>query len=62
MYYGSTAGKYAYTRQPMGIDCAPNIFQSIMIDLLGDLEHILVYIDNILVLQKIGESEADHMK
>ena len=46
----------------MGIACAPDIFQSIMMDLLGDLEFCLVYIDDILIVQKIGESEADHMK
>ena len=45
----------------MNIACAPNIFQSIMMELLGDLEHVLVYIDNILIIQKFGESEADHL-
>ena len=54
--------KYAYKRLPMGITCAPNIFQSIMMDLLGDLDFVLVYIDDILIVQKVGESEADHMK
>ena len=33
-----------------------------MMDLLGGLEHVLVYIDHILIVQNIGESEADHMK
>ena len=33
-----------------------------MMELLGDLEHVLVYIDGILIVQRIGESEADHMK
>ena len=55
-------GKYAYKCLPMGIACAPDIFQSIMMDLLGDLEFTLVYIDDNLIVQKIGESEADHMK
>ena len=54
--------KYAYKLLSMDIACAPNIFQPVMMDLLGDLEHVLVYIDNILIVQKIGESEADHMK
>ena len=38
-------GKYAYKRLPIGIACAPNIFQSILMELLGDLEHVLVYIE-----------------
>ena len=55
-------GKYAHKRLPMGIACAPDVFQSIMMELLGDLEHVLVYIDDILIVQKIRESEEDHMK
>ena len=55
-------GKYAYKRLPMGIACAPDIFQSIMMDLLGDLDYVLVYIDDILLLQRHGETEEDHLK
>ena len=40
----------------MGIACASNTFQSIMTELLGDLEHVLVYIDDILIVQKVEES------
>ena len=46
----------------MGIACAPDIFQSIMMDLLGDLDFVLVYINDILIVQKVGKSEADHMR
>ena len=31
-------------------------------DLLGDLDYVLVYIDNILLLQRHGETEEDHFK
>ena len=55
-------GKYAYKRLPMGIVCAPDIFQSIMMDLHGDLDYVLVYIDNILLLQCHCEKEKDHLK
>ena len=54
-------GKYAYMRLPMGVACAPDIFQSIMMDLLGDLDYVLVYIDDILIIQRVGESEDDHL-
>ena len=55
-------GKYAYTRLPMGVACAPDIFQSIMMDMLGDLDYVLVYIDDILIIQREGESESDHLQ
>lgn len=42
-------GKYQYLRLPMGIKNSPDIFQSIMMDLLGDLEYARTYIDDILV-------------
>ena len=54
-------GKYAYQRLPMGVACAPDIFKSIMMDLLGDLDYVLVYIDDILIIQRVGKSEADHL-
>ena len=46
----------------MGIASAPDIFHSIMMDLLGDLDYVLVYIDDILSLQRHGETEDDHLK
>ena len=46
----------------MGIASAPDIFQSIMMDLLGDLDFVLVYQDDILLLQRQGETEDDHLK
>ena len=33
-----------------------------MMDLLGNLDYILIYIDDILVLQCHGKSEKDHLK
>ena len=46
----------------MGLASAPDIFQSIMMDLLGDLDYVLVYIDDILILQREGETEEDHLR
>ena len=42
-------GKYLYSRLPMGIKNSPDIFQSIMMDLLGDLDYAHTYIDHILI-------------
>ena len=42
-------GKYQYLRLPMGITSSPDVFQSIMMDQLGDLDYARAYIDDILV-------------
>ena len=55
-------GKYAYQKLPMGIACTPDMFQSIMTELLGDLSYVLVYIDDVLILQRDDETEADHLE
>ena len=55
-------GKYCYTRMPMGVASAPDAFQSIMMELLGDLDFVLVYIDDILCIQREGESVDKHLK
>jgi Reverse transcriptase (RNA-dependent DNA polymerase)/Aspartyl protease len=52
-------GKYRYRKLPMGIASAPDIFQSIKDELLGDLEFVRVYIDDILIVSD-GTFE-DHM-
>ena len=53
-------GKYRYKRLPMGIKNSPNIFQSIMMDLLGDLEYTRSYIDDILITS--SGSFEDHLE
>ena len=52
-------GKYRYKRLPMGIMNSPDIFQNIMMDLLGDLEYTLTYIDDILITS--NDSYEDHL-
>ena len=53
--------KYACKRLLMGIAYAPDIFELIMLDLLSDLDYVLVYINDILLLQRQGESKEDHL-
>ena len=55
-------GKYAHLRMPMGIASAPDMFQSIMNEILGDLPYVLVYINDVLCLQEEGKSAKDHLK
>ena len=44
---------------PMGVSRAPNIFQSVMIDILLDLDYVLVCKDNILVIQQVEQTRGD---
>jgi len=52
-------GKYRYKRLPMGISSAPDIFQHIMHDILGDLDFCRVYIDDVLIIS--DGSFEDHL-
>ena len=55
-------GKYSYKRLPMGLASAPDIFQSVITELFFDLDYVLVYIDNILILQREDETENNHLE
>jgi len=52
-------GIYQYQVLPMGISNAPDIFQSIMMRLLGDLDYVHVYMDDILITS--SGTFSDHM-
>jgi len=41
----------------MGVSCAPDIFQSKMNGLLGDIEGVRAYLDDILILSKSNYTE-----
>ena len=46
----TTWGKYKYLRLPMGISCAPDMFQEKMSNLVAHLDFTRAYIDDLLVL------------
>jgi hypothetical protein len=52
-------GEYSYLRLPMGLACSPNIFQAIMSELMGTLEFVQTYIDDLLCITK--GSMDDHL-
>ena len=54
-------GKYSYERLPMGIATSPDIFQKAMNDIFGDLDYVLVYLDDILILSNDQDSFQDHL-
>ena len=45
-------GKFAYQRLPMGVACAPDIFQSKINELLGKIKEVRSYMDDILMITK----------
>ena len=51
---------YEYLQLPMGISCAPDIFQSKIARLLGDLEFVKAYLDDCLIVTK--SSFDDHLE
>jgi putative transposase len=52
-------GKYWYKRLPMGIKNSPDVFQAVINDLLGDLDFVQVYLDDILITS--NGSFQDHL-
>lgn len=53
-------GKYKYKRLPMGIACAPDIFQEKIHQLMGDLQYIRAYLDDILCIT--NRTFEDHLE
>ena len=53
-------GKYSYLRLPTGIAGLPDIFQEKMSGLMGDLEFVRTYLDDLLILTK--SSFVEHIK
>jgi len=46
--------KYSYLRLPMGVACSPNIFQAKMSELMGTLEFVRTYIDDLLCIPRLA--------
>ena len=51
-------GLYRYIRLPFGIASAPAIFQRTIDELLQGLEHVMCYIDDIIIT---GKDDAEHL-
>ena len=52
-------GFYQYNMLPMGVVVATDIFQARLGDLLGDLPHVVVFLDDILIVS--AGSFDDHL-
>jgi len=53
-------GIYRYRRLPMGLNISPDLFQEHMSKLFADMQHVLVYIDDLLVFT--NGSYEDHLE
>lgn len=51
-------GLYRYERMPFGIANAPAIFQSFMEQVLNGIEHVVVYLDDIIIT---GSNDEEHL-
>ena len=51
-------GRYRFKRLHMGINIAPEIYKRKMYELLGDVDGVLIYMDDVIVFEK-SESEHD---
>jgi hypothetical protein len=46
-------GKYSYKRLSMGIAGSPDIFQGKMLELMGSLEYVRAYLDDLLCIFQV---------
>lgn len=53
--FNTPYGRYRFLRLPFGINAAPEIFHSEMVRLFGDIEGIIIYIDDFLIFSKTIE-------
>ena len=62
-YTGMTDGekKYVWNFMPQGLRNAPMIFSKIMNQILGDLDFVVVYIDDIVIFSKTAEEHLRHL-
>ena len=55
-------GKYQYRVMPLGLVNAPSTFARYMADLFSDLDFVLTYLDDILVLSHSVEEHHEHLR
>ena len=53
---------YAFKRMPYGLVNAPRTFQMTMMDILGDLEYVKVYLDDVLIYSDTHENHILHIQ
>ena len=57
--FGTSIGRFAWAHVPYGLGSAPELFQSILSDILCDIPNVLVFLDDILFAAKtISEHDS----
>ncbi|XP_067950480.1 uncharacterized protein [Watersipora subatra] len=56
------SGRYAFNRLPFGISVAPEVFQRYMNELLGDIERVIIHMDDILIHAATREIHDDRFR
>ena len=57
--FGTIIGRFAWARVPYGLRSVPELFQSILSDILCDIPNVLVFFDDILIAAKtISEHDS----
>lgn len=60
--FATPFGNYRFLRLPFGIKTAPSVFQKINFDIFGDIENVLIYFDDILIMGKDRKSHDETLK
>ncbi|KAG6590829.1 Retrovirus Polyprotein [Phytophthora cinnamomi] len=55
-------GKFQFKRLPMGISTAPDEYQACMERILGDLDFVIVYLDDILIFSENPVEHLEHLR
>ena len=57
--FSTTFGTYSYAVAPMRITAIPSVFQNIMAELIGDMDNVFCYVDDIPIW---SNNMVDHLK
>ena len=53
---------YHFKRMPFGLCCAPQTFQRVMQRILGDLDFVEVYLDDVVIHSRTPDEHVDHLR
>ena len=55
-------GKIPVQSLPMGVSIVPDVFQNVMNSIFADIDYVLVYLDDILILSNNNETYEQHLE
>lgn len=60
--FATPYGNFRFIRMPFGIKSAPSVFQRMNFDIFGDIENVIIYFDDILIVGKTRQEHDDTLK